>query len=98
MEESNHSDAESLLKGVNLQAVITACQAQRQDMIPQDLIQKIEKVLRKEINNDTTTPTRTRHPNSPRSRTKVQSYGALKTGKEDKHRGSKKCGCSSYQL
>jgi hypothetical protein len=38
MEESNHSEAESLLKGVNLQAVITAYQAQRKDMIPQDLI------------------------------------------------------------
>lgn len=51
MEESNHSEAESLLEGVNLQAVITACQTQRQDMIPQDLIQKIEKALRNAINN-----------------------------------------------
>ena len=55
MEESNHSEAERLLEGVNLQAGITACQAQRQDMVPQDLIQKIEKALRKEINNDTST-------------------------------------------
>ena len=55
MEESSHSEVESLLEGVNLHTVITACQAQRQDMIPQDLIQKIEKALRKEINNDTTT-------------------------------------------
>ena len=55
MEERNHSEEESLLEGVNLQAVITSCQAQRQDMIPQDLIHKIEKALRKEINNDTTT-------------------------------------------
>ena len=55
MEGSNNSEAEILLEGVNLQAVITACQAQRQDMISQDLIQKIEKELRKEINNDTTT-------------------------------------------
>lgn len=42
MEERNHSEAESLLEGVNLQ-----------DMIPQDLIQKIEKALQKEINNAT---------------------------------------------
>ena len=57
MEESNNSKEESLLEGVNLQVVITACQAQRQDMIPQDLIQKIERALRKEINNDTTIQT-----------------------------------------
>ena len=54
MEESNNSEAESLLKGVNLQAVITTYQAQRQDMIPQDLIHNIKRALRKEINNDTT--------------------------------------------
>ena len=55
MEERNNSEAESLSEGVILQAVMTACEAQRQDMIPQDLIQKIEKALRKEINSDTTT-------------------------------------------
>ena len=55
MEESNHSKAESLLEGVNLQAVIIAYPVQRQDMIPQNLIQKIEKALRNEINNDTAT-------------------------------------------
>ena len=55
MEESHHSEDENLLEGVNLKAVIIAYQAQWQDMIPQDLIQKIEKALRKEINNDTMT-------------------------------------------
>ena len=47
MEESNNSKEESLLEGVNLQVVITACQAQRQDMIPQDLIQIYREGIKK---------------------------------------------------
>ena len=34
--------------------IITTCHTQRQDMIPRELIHKIEWALRKEINNDTT--------------------------------------------
>ena len=52
MEEGNATETENPLEGVNLQAIITTCQTQRQDMIPPDLLHKIEWSLRKEINND----------------------------------------------
>ena len=54
MEESSVVEVENPLEGVNLQAIIAPCQAQRQDTIPLDLLQKIEWSLRKEINRDAT--------------------------------------------
>ena len=52
MEKCNTIEKKNQLEGVNLQAIIASCQAQRQDTIPPDLLQKIEWALRKEINND----------------------------------------------
>ena len=54
MKEGNAAEVENPPEGVNLQAIIVACQAQRQDTIPPDLLQKIEWALRKEISRDAT--------------------------------------------
>jgi hypothetical protein len=54
MEEGSATEAKNPLEGVNLQAIIIVCQAQRQDTILPDLIQKIEWALRKEISKDAT--------------------------------------------
>lgn len=52
MEEKNVTKMENPLEGINLQEIISACQAQRQDTIPPDQLQKIEWALRKEFNRD----------------------------------------------
>ena len=45
MEEGSTVEVENPLEGVNLQAIIEACEAQRQDIILPDLLQKIEWAL-----------------------------------------------------
>ena len=52
MEESNTVAVENHLEGINLQPIVSACQGQRQDMIPQDQLQKIQWALYKEFNRD----------------------------------------------
>ena len=38
MEESNTIEVEKPMEGINLQVIMEACQAQRQDTIPPDLL------------------------------------------------------------
>lgn len=49
IEESNSEEAEFSLEGINLQAIITACNSQRPETIPPDQLQKIEWALRSEF-------------------------------------------------
>lgn len=52
MEENNATKMENPLERINLQAIISTYHAQRQDMLPQDQLQKIEWAFHKEFSKD----------------------------------------------